>query len=218
MRKLRNKTNTIPPTTTYPWGRIKDNPGDNTGSPVNEQSLGDMHQFFEQLMKDGNLTPNDLPENEYSGFQLNTALGNFIAKFVGQEVAARIAAVLAEAVARAAADLAITTQPAWTNITLVNGWAAGTRTPQYRVDTLGKCHFRGDLDPSGASTDTFSTTLPHPSAQVYFYVPIPNASYVGNNPNFTPLGVTTGGAASFGSISLFGGTNKVNIDALSYWT
>lgn len=100
MRALRNKTNVQAPDADYLYGRIKDDPGDNTGTPVNEQVYGDMHQFFEKLMFDSGLSANNLPENAYSGFQLNQALQNRINALAAILVAA-------EAVIRAAADTAI---------------------------------------------------------------------------------------------------------------
>jgi|SRR6478609_56747 len=81
MISLKNKPQVLAPTSTYPHGRIQDDDGSGTkGTPVDEQVYGDFHQFFSQLMKDANLTPNELPENEYDGFQLNNALGLFINK------------------------------------------------------------------------------------------------------------------------------------------
>ena len=47
---------------------------------MDEQVYGDFHQFFSQLMADGGLIANELPENEYNGFQLNTALALFVNK------------------------------------------------------------------------------------------------------------------------------------------
>lgn len=85
MRSLKNKPQVIAPTSTYPHGRIQDDDGTGTkGTPVDEQVYGDFHQFFSQLMLDGGLTANEIAENEYDGFQLNTALGNFINKLSQQ--------------------------------------------------------------------------------------------------------------------------------------
>jgi len=73
-RKLSNKTNVTAPDATYPYGKVKDNPGDNTGTPVNEALLGDMTQFFEKLMAATATAFNNQPENDVSGFQFYTAL------------------------------------------------------------------------------------------------------------------------------------------------
>jgi len=75
MRALRTKANVVPPDSDYPFGRIKDDDGSKNGTPVNESVCGDSFQFFEKLMLDAQLAMNGLPENVYSGFQLNQALG-----------------------------------------------------------------------------------------------------------------------------------------------
>lgn len=80
MRRLQLKTNVLAPTTDYPYGRLKDNTGIANGTPVNELSYGDMHQFFERLMVLSGITPNDLPENNANGWQLADALQSLIAK------------------------------------------------------------------------------------------------------------------------------------------
>jgi hypothetical protein len=78
MRPLVDKTNVQAPDSDYPFGRIKDNPGNGTGTPVNELVYGDIHQFFEKMMHESGITPNGLPENDYSGFQLFQALQTVI--------------------------------------------------------------------------------------------------------------------------------------------
>lgn len=132
MRSLKNFPNVNAPTITYPWGQIKDDDGSGTvGTPVKEATCGDQHQFFAQLMQDGGMVYNELPENEYNGFQLNTALANFIDKLAGQLMDAQWGP--------------------WTTLSLINGWAgiAGD-VPQYRINNRsGKVEFRGEV--SGAS-------------------------------------------------------------------
>lgn len=78
MRELKNKTNIIAPGGDYPYGRLKDNPGNNTGTPVDENLLGDASQFFEKIMAESGITPNNLPENSAAGFQLFDALKKVI--------------------------------------------------------------------------------------------------------------------------------------------
>lgn len=73
-RKLTNKTNVAAPDSVYPFGRIKDKTSTQPGTPVNEDSYGDFHQFFEKLMAASEITANDLPDNAYNGFQLFQAL------------------------------------------------------------------------------------------------------------------------------------------------
>lgn len=84
---LRNKTNVISPNSTYPYGAIKDNPGDGTGTPVNTSVYGDMHQFLEKLFANSGLTANGLADNASNGFQLFEAFItsgniNFVADFI----------------------------------------------------------------------------------------------------------------------------------------
>jgi hypothetical protein len=74
--RLQIKPNVLAPVFPFSYGRIKDNPGDNTGTPVNEYVYGDFHQFFAALLSAGSITPNDLPENGSNGYQYNQALYN----------------------------------------------------------------------------------------------------------------------------------------------
>lgn len=78
-RKLEDLTNVNAPDSDYPYGRVKDRVGSsNNGTPVNEALLGDMTQFFAKMMDEADVTPNGLPDNEYSGFQLYEALQTLI--------------------------------------------------------------------------------------------------------------------------------------------
>ncbi len=107
--RLQSKPNVIAPASPYPYGRIKDNPGDGSGTPVNEQVYGDFHQFFAKLLADAGITGNDLSENSTNTFQYILALNSIIATAVGVETSARVAAVSAEQSARIAADSALNT-------------------------------------------------------------------------------------------------------------
>lgn len=69
-RELQNQTNVNPPDSDYPYGRIRNRNGATPGTPVSEELYGDMHQFFAKLMNEGGITPNDLPDNDYNGYQL----------------------------------------------------------------------------------------------------------------------------------------------------
>lgn len=80
--RLQSKTNVIAPAAPYPYGRIKDNPGDGSGTPVNEQVYGDFHQFFAKLLDDAGITGNDLPENSTNTFQYILALNAVIKNIV----------------------------------------------------------------------------------------------------------------------------------------
>ena len=67
---ITQKPNTSAPSDDFPLGNIKDRVGANPGTPVNTEVYGDFHQFFAQLMQQGGVTPNNVPDNEYSGYQL----------------------------------------------------------------------------------------------------------------------------------------------------
>lgn len=54
----------------FPDGRVKDNDGTDNGTPVSEQTKGDIHQLVQKLMRLYDITPNDLPDNETNGYQL----------------------------------------------------------------------------------------------------------------------------------------------------
>lgn len=75
-REILDLTNVDPADSDYPYGRVRDitTPGAGDGTPVNEAMLGDVIQFFNKLMDEGAITPNGLPDNDYSGFQLYEAL------------------------------------------------------------------------------------------------------------------------------------------------
>lgn len=71
---LQNKPNVQAPGGAYPYGKIKDNPGNGTGTPVNEVVYGDFHQFFAKMMAEAGITYNNVPDNATDGFQYFLAL------------------------------------------------------------------------------------------------------------------------------------------------
>lgn len=77
-RNLALKQNTEPADAEYPFGRIRNNPGNNTGTPVNEEVYGDFHQFFAKMFAQSGLVYNNIPDNAYDGFQYFQALLNVI--------------------------------------------------------------------------------------------------------------------------------------------
>jgi hypothetical protein len=80
MKRLQNKTNVTAPNAQFPYGAVKDNTGTNNGTPVNVDTYGDMHQFFEKLFAESGLPANGLPDDATNGFQLYQALitaGNY---------------------------------------------------------------------------------------------------------------------------------------------
>lgn len=78
--RITDKPNTSPPDSDYIYGNIKDDDGTDNGTPVNVEVYADFHQFFARLLDQGNITPNGLPDNNYSGFQLYDALISVIKK------------------------------------------------------------------------------------------------------------------------------------------
>ncbi len=102
--RLQSKPNVTAPNGTYPFGDIKDNPGDGSGTPVNRLVYGDFHQFFANLLFTAGITGNDLPENSTNTFQYIIALQLLISNAVATEAAARASAISAEASARTSAD------------------------------------------------------------------------------------------------------------------
>ena len=74
MIPLVNKQNVDGASADYPFGRPRDKTVSLGGTPSNLVTNGDWHQFFEKLMSFAGVTPNGLPDNEYSGWQLMEAL------------------------------------------------------------------------------------------------------------------------------------------------
>ena len=64
---LTNIDNSDP--TNYPNGRIQNNTGAGNGTPVNEFTKGDIHEFFDKAMRLYGLTHNNLPDNTTNGYQ-----------------------------------------------------------------------------------------------------------------------------------------------------
>lgn len=79
----------------YPYGALKDNPGDDSGTPVNRVTNNDIHQFFAWLLAGAGVTPNGNPDNVTNGLQLITSLPLFIRNLVFATEAAQGVAELA---------------------------------------------------------------------------------------------------------------------------
>jgi hypothetical protein len=71
---LANKLNVEAPSAGFPFGNIKDNPGDNSGTAVNKAVYADLHQFFAKMFAESGLAYNNLPESATDGFQYFQAL------------------------------------------------------------------------------------------------------------------------------------------------
>src|SRR6478609_825295 len=55
---LGNYPNIIPASADFPNGQIKDNPGDGSGTPVNQFTNSDIQEFFAKMMRVAGITPN----------------------------------------------------------------------------------------------------------------------------------------------------------------
>lgn len=75
---LQNTDNVNAPGGDYQYGRVRDNDGTDNGTPANTKTLGDFHQFFARMMHQAGMTPNGLPDNDYSGYQYFEALKKII--------------------------------------------------------------------------------------------------------------------------------------------
>lgn len=124
-RIIKDLPNITVPAGIYPYGRIKDNPGDNTGTKMNEEAFGDIFQFFSRVMDhaaavNGFPASNGLPDNNSNGYQLYEALES-IAFNTGSK----------------------------TPLTLINGFVTGAgfglSTPSYRASSLGLVYLSGGI-------------------------------------------------------------------------
>ncbi len=84
--KLQDKPNVLAPGGAYPYGDILDNPGDNTGTPVNREVYADFHQFFAAMLAYGYQTANGLPDNATNTFQYFESLFDVINKNIGTSI------------------------------------------------------------------------------------------------------------------------------------
>lgn len=74
-RQISDFDNPGAPTADYEYGYIKDNPGDNTGTKINEKSNQDIQQLMQRALAKSGITPNGLPDNTTNGYQLAQAFG-----------------------------------------------------------------------------------------------------------------------------------------------
>lgn len=68
-RIISNFPNIVPADSDFPDGRSKDNLGNNTGTPMNEFTMGDTQQFFAKLFREAAIVPNGLPDGPYEEWQ-----------------------------------------------------------------------------------------------------------------------------------------------------
>ena len=79
-RILSDLPNTVAPGGDYPNGRLRDRAGSTPGTPLSEETLGDMFQFFAKLMSLVDITSNGNPDNKADGYQLISALKYMVNK------------------------------------------------------------------------------------------------------------------------------------------
>jgi hypothetical protein len=70
-RGIQDLTNVTAPDADYPDGNVKNAPN---GTPVNVESVSDMYQFFAKMMREADITPNGLADNETNGYEFYDAL------------------------------------------------------------------------------------------------------------------------------------------------
>lgn len=100
MIPLKDKTNVNAPVGTYPFGAspfgtLRNNPGDNSGTPVDVDLVQDIMIFAEALMASGGIAPNGVLDVGAAP-QLLLALGNVIDAKISSRTATEIAKGIAE--------------------------------------------------------------------------------------------------------------------------
>lgn len=74
MRWIGQQTNVDSPDGEYTYGKIRDWNSTTPGTPVDEALYGDIHQLMAKMMQESTIIPNNLPDNDYNGYQLWKAL------------------------------------------------------------------------------------------------------------------------------------------------
>lgn len=73
MKALKDKVNVDAPGGAYPYGKLRNNPGDSSGTPVDEELMNDVMQLMEVIMNDAGIIANGQPDNLANSFQLWSA-------------------------------------------------------------------------------------------------------------------------------------------------
>lgn len=74
MKLLENKTNVSPPTPSFPYGALNDDPGNGTGTPVDVDLLSDIIQTMSKIFAESGMVANNNLDNEINGWQLYEAM------------------------------------------------------------------------------------------------------------------------------------------------
>lgn len=159
-RSIQNLTNVEAPSSDYPYGRVKNNTGSRNGTPVDEKLLGDVIQFFNRMMDEANISYNGLPDNDYSGFQLFTALQTLLntlqtalTTLITNEASTRAAADTAETAARVAADNSINSSI----LSILNRF--GSPLDFNSMNVPGLYYSNGSNSPCGGCGDGFAVQV-----------------------------------------------------------
>ena len=74
MKTIQDKVNVVAPGGDFTsFGTIKDNTGSNDGTPADTDLLSDQAQFFDKMISESSVTPNNALDNDANGFQLYEA-------------------------------------------------------------------------------------------------------------------------------------------------
>lgn len=160
-RNLSSQSNVDTPSSDYPSGRIRNkNNSANppiVGTPIIEEIYGDIVEFFQKLLRLGDIAPNDIPDNETNGHQLITGLSSYvdakdtaIANAAASDATNKANAAKNDAISAAASDATIKANTAQTNAESysLNTVAGGKLTKVIEIgdwnmdstDTITKTH------------------------------------------------------------------------------
>lgn len=78
---LVDKTNTDAPDGRYIYGAIRDDDGSNNGTPLDQISHQDFHQYFSRMMAIAGVDYNGYTDDDYNGFQLFEALQEIVTMY-----------------------------------------------------------------------------------------------------------------------------------------
>jgi hypothetical protein len=100
-------------------------------------------------------------------------------------------------------------QPAWVNLTLINGWTAPSgQTPQYRINSFNKVEFRGRVQQG--TTNVFCSTVPAIPNVAKF----PIIDFI--NDTFATVRVNNTSMELWGAFNVSGGYN-LDLSPISYY-
>ena len=133
-----------------------------------------------------------------------------LANSINSTLSADIATIDAE-IATLTSEVAM---GAWTNLTLHSDWSAGSLTPQYRVDGIGRVYLRGNAVSAGGSTATLGTlpggVRPLSNSPYFAIRALVSSAETVQLVNIDSTGVITFQASSFGLADVW------NVDGITF--